>query len=105
MKWLVPFVFLMVFETIGNFLTGLVYSIHNLIFFSFILLLFAIANYFWLISLKGRSGLARGSVYFGVGIVLTTAATGIIFYNETFDLLKISGIVLGLVSIVLMTKD
>lgn len=104
MKWLVPFSFLMLFEIVGNFLSALFYSVHNWLFFSFVLGVFALANYFWLISLKNGSGLARGTVYFGVAIVVSTTAIGLIFYNETLSMLKVVGIIIGLVSLILLSK-
>jgi len=105
MKWAVPFLLLLIFETLANFFSGLFYSFHNIIFFVFILALYGIGNYFWLLSLKGGSGLARGSVYFGVGVVLTTALIGMAFYSESIGLVKISGMFFGIGSIVLMSKE
>jgi len=95
----------MLFEIIANGLSGLFGSFQNLFLFLFILLVYAVANYFWLISLKKGSGLARGTVYFGVGIVLATTLIGIVFYSETLTTFKAIGVALGSISLVLMVKE
>ena len=92
------------FESIGNFLVGFLYSNLNFYFLFTILAIYAIGNSFWLYSMKG-SGLARGSVFFSVGIMITTATFGIIYFNETISSLKLFGIFLGIISIVLMTRE
>jgi multidrug transporter EmrE-like cation transporter len=103
MKWFVPFSLLMVFEIVGNFFTGLFGSIQNFFLIPLILLVYTIANYFWLQALKKGSGLARGTIYFGVGVVIVSALIGFVFYEEALTLLKIGGIGLGIISLFLMS--
>jgi multidrug transporter EmrE-like cation transporter len=106
MRWFVAFLIFMVFEASGNFLSGILYSNVNFFFLLAILAIYAAGNSFWLISLKNGSGLARGAVFFSVGIVLTTASIGIFYFGESATAPKLFGIVLGIVSLVLMTyKD
>jgi len=105
MKWIIPFTLLMVFETIGNFVSGLFGSIQNLLLFPLALIIYAIANYFWLISLKNGSGLARGTVYFGVSVVILSTLIGFAFYEEAISLLKLVGIGLGITSLVLLSDE
>ena len=102
MKWIIPFSFLMIFETLGNFVAGLFGSLQNLLLVPLVLIVYAIANYFWLQALKDGSGLARGTIYFGVAVVITTAVVGFAFYEETLSILKLSGIGLVIVSLFLM---
>ena len=103
MKWLVPFTFLMVFETIGNYLSGLFGSIQNLLLIPLALVIYAVANYFWLIALKNGSGLAKGTIYFGVAVVILTALIGFIFYEEAVTLFKLIGMGIGITSLVLLS--
>ena len=105
MKWVVPFSLLMIFEIVGNFFTGLFGSIQNLVLIPLVLAMYAIANYFWLQSLKKGSGLARGSIYFGVAVVVITTIIGSVFYEEALTLVKIFGIGLGIISLFLLSDD
>jgi len=104
MKWFVTFLIFLIFESVGNFLTGILYSNLNFFFLLSILIIYALGNFFWLISLKNGSGLARGSLYFSVGIVLTTATMGIFYYNEPINAIKFFGMLLGIISLVLLTN-
>jgi len=103
MKWIIPFSLLMIFETLGNFAAGLFGSLQNIFLVPLVLLVYAIANYFWLQALKDGSGLSRGTVYFGVAVVITTVLVGFTFYEETLTLLKSAGIGLGVISLFLMS--
>lgn len=105
MKWLLSFSLLMFFEIIGNFFTGLFGSIQNLLLVPLILLMYTLANYFWLQALKKGSGLARGTIYFGIIVIITTVLIGFIFYEEGLSFLKLAGIGLGTFSIVLLTDE
>jgi multidrug transporter EmrE-like cation transporter len=102
MKWTVPFIFLMTFEIIGNFFTGLFGSFQNFLLFPLVLVMYGIANYFWLQALKKGSGLARGAIYFGVGVIIATVLISFIFYEEAISLIKIIGISTGLISLILL---
>jgi len=103
MKWLVPFTFLMIFEIIGNYLAGLFGSIQNFLLVPLALAIYAIANCFWLIALKNGSGLAKGTVYFGVCVVVATALIGFAFYGEQLSMVKLAGLFVGTISLILMT--
>ena len=103
MKWFIPFTLLMIFEIIGNFFTGLLGATQNLLLVPLVLTAYAIANYFWLYALKNGSGLARGTVYFGVGVVILSALIGFVIYEENLTLLKLAGIGLGIISLFLMS--
>lgn len=105
MKWLVPFSLLMIFEIIGNFFTGLFGSMQNFLLVPLVLAIYAIANYFWLQALKKGSGLARGTVYFGVLVVVITVLIGSVFYEEALNFIKIIGMILGITSLFLLSDD
>lgn len=93
----------MIFEIFGNFFTGLFGSIQNFLLIPLILIVYTIANYFWLYALKDGSGLARGTVYFGVGVVIASALIGFAFYSEGLTLLKLIGITTGIISLFLLS--
>jgi multidrug transporter EmrE-like cation transporter len=93
----------MVFEIVGNFFTGLFGSIQNFFLIPLILLVYTIANYFWLQALKKGSGLARGTIYFGVGVVTVSALIGFVFFEEVITFVKIIGIITGLTSLILLS--
>jgi multidrug transporter EmrE-like cation transporter len=103
MKWLIPFILLMIFEIIGNIFTGLFGSIQNIFLIPFALTVYTIANYFWLQALKKGSGLARGTIYFGVGVIITTVLIGFVFFEEVITFVKIIGIITGLTSLILLS--
>ena len=103
MKWFVPFILLIIFEIIGNFFTGLIGATQNLLIIPLVLISYTIANFFWLYALRNGSGLARGTIYFGVSVIVITALVGFTFYEETLSLLKIIGIVLGITSLTLLS--
>jgi len=105
MKWFVPFVFLMIFETLGNYFAGLFGTIQNIFIAIFSLVIYAVANYFWLQALKDGSGLARGTVYFGVAVIIFTVLIGFAFYEEGITIITVAGILTGTVSLFLLSDD
>jgi multidrug transporter EmrE-like cation transporter len=104
-KWIVPFSLLMLFEIIGSFFSGLFGSTQNFLLVPLALAVYTLANYFWLQALNKGSGLARGTIYFGVIFVITTISIGFIFYEEAIDLIKLFGIGTGVTSIILLADD
>lgn len=66
---------------------------------------YLIANIFWLFVLKNGSGLTRGVVIFSVATAVIASIIGIYFYHETLTKVQMTGIVLGLVSLVLIFWD
>ena len=105
MKWIISFSLLMIFETLGNYFSGLFGSIQNFLLIPFVLAIYAIANYFWLQALKNGSGLSRGTIYFGVCVVILTVLLGFAFYEEGINLLKVAGMGLGITSLVLLSDN
>jgi hypothetical protein len=103
MRWFYPFIFLMAFETLGNYVSGLFGVAPNLPVAVLALAIYALANYFWLIALKRGSGLARGTIYFGVLVIVMTGIIGFSFYEEALSLTKAVGLVTGTASLVLLS--
>ena len=105
MKWSVPFIFLMIFETLGNYFAGLFGTMQNIFIAIFSLVIYGVANYFWLQALKDGSGLAKGTVYFGVAVIIFTALIGFAFYEEGITLANVVGIITGTASLFLLSGD
>jgi drug/metabolite transporter (DMT)-like permease len=63
---------------------------------------YTLANAFWLWSIRTGSGLARGSVIYCVVTAIFTSIVGLYFYGEVMNKVQISGIFLGVVSLVLI---
>jgi len=105
MKWSVPFIFLMVFETLGNYFAGLFGTLQNIFIAIFSLVIYGVANYFWLQALKDGSGLARGTVYFGVAVITFTALIGFAFYEEGITFVNVIGILTGTASLFLLSDN
>jgi len=63
---------------------------------------YAVGNGFWLWSIRSGSGLARGALIYCVVTVMFDAVVGLYFYHEALNKVQISGIVLGILSLVLI---
>jgi len=68
------------------------------------LFFFLVCNTFWLLALKSGAGLARGAVFFAVATAASAALLGVIWYHERVGATQAVGIVLGLASIILITR-
>ena len=103
MKWTTPLAILIFLEVIGDFLVGMFGSLQNLLIAPIALAVYATANIFWLISLKKGSGLARGSIYFGVGTLIITSTSAVVFFSEPLSLNLALGVLTGIASIWLLS--
>lgn len=68
------------------------------------LLGFVVVNTFWLLALRNGSGLARGIIFFSVGVMLFGLIAGNLWYGENMSRTKVFGASLGLVSVVLLSQ-
>lgn len=68
------------------------------------LLFYLIANSFWLIALKKGSGLARGAVIFSIVTVVVALILGLLVYKEPVNKNQLIGLILGIISIVLLSS-
>ena len=63
---------------------------------------YIITNIFWLWSIKSGSGLARGALIFSVCSAVGASVLGIYFYGEPTNKIQLTGIILGVLSLVLI---
>ena len=102
MSWLPFIILLIVFEMIADILAK-EWSLrgHTFLWIGSIAA-YIIANVFWLSSLKNGAGLSRGAVIFSVASAILALFIGLVLYKETFSKLQITGMIFGVVSLVLI---
>ena len=105
MIWIIPLALLIVFEILAD-IFAKEYSLkgHWYLWLSAIGV-YVIANIFWLSSIRNGSGLARGSVIFGVASTVIAFAIGIYFYKEDTTRIQLAGMILGIISLALISWE
>lgn len=102
MNWITPLILLIIFESFAD-IFAKEYSLKNSPWFWVgAILLYVLANSFWLYAIKSGSGLARGAVLFSVASAILALFIGLVFYKEPFNSTQILGMVIGLVAIILI---
>ncbi|MFA5877973.1 MAG: hypothetical protein WC845_01250 [Candidatus Staskawiczbacteria bacterium] len=102
MTWIIPLVFLILFEIIADILAK-GWALHgSSIRWIGAISAYIIANSFWLIALRQGSGLGRGAVIFSVVSAILAVAVGLLLYKEGFTRIQFVGIFLGLISLILI---
>jgi drug/metabolite transporter (DMT)-like permease len=66
------------------------------------LVAYLIANTFWLFALKNGSGLGKGAVIFSIASAVLAIILGFFFYKEPVSKLQFTGLILGIISLVLI---
>lgn len=104
-KWLIPLLLLVVFEACADIIAKY-FAITNKIWIAIgALFVYALANVFWLISLKNGAELATGAVIFSIVSEVLAILIGVLIYHEQLSLTQGLGIILGLVSLVLLVAE
>lgn len=104
-KWLIPLILLVVLEACAD-IVAKYFSITNKIWVAIgALSVYAIANIFWLISLKNGAELATGAVIFSIASEVLAILIGVLIYHETISLTQGIGLILGLISLVLLVIE
>lgn len=102
MFWIIPLIFLIIFESIADILAK-EYSLKGHWYFWVLAISgYIIANIFWLWSIKTGSGLARGAIIFSIASAILALIIGLYFYSETTNKIQIIGMILGVFSLVLI---
>lgn len=102
MFWIIPFVFFIILTLFSDIFSK-EYSLQGKwLFWILAMLGYAIGNAFWLWSIRTGSGLARGAVIYVVITAVFTSFVGLYFYNESMNNIQITGIVLGILSLILI---
>lgn len=65
-------------------------------------ILYILSTFIWAISLKHQE-LSKATVIFNTLNIITVVLAGVYIFNETLSLINIAGIILGIVSIILLS--
>lgn len=102
MKWILPLIFLIIFESIAD-IFAVKWSENQILRLGIAAIIFyIICNIFWLFSLKNGSWLWRWALIFSVSSASLSIIIWMFLFNETFTTLQMIWIWLWLVSIVFM---
>jgi len=102
MVWIIPLILLILLELAADIFSK-EWSLHNTApKFIAALSAYLVANIFWLFALKYGSGLARGAVIFSVVSAVLALIIGIGFYKESITHIQLTGLLLGIVAIILI---
>ena len=103
MKWGIPITLLITFELIADIFSK-EYAIKGTWpYWVAALAGYIIANIFWLAAIRDGSGLARGAVIFSLGSEVVAVLIGVFFFKEHLYNNQIVGIVLGIVSLIIIS--
>lgn len=102
MIWIIPLVFLIIFEMVADIFSK-EYSLQDKWYFYVgAILAYVIGNMFWLSAIKNGSGLAKGSLIFAIASAIFSIIIGVVFYKEGVGKLQIVGMVVGIFALVLI---
>lgn len=102
MKWIIPLSILIIFELIADILAKNWSLKGGWILATGALLGYLIGNTFWLFALKNGSGLAKGALIFSIVSAVLAIGLGVFFYKEELTRLQITGVILGVLSLILI---
>lgn len=101
--WSLPMIFLLLCELTADFL-GKQWTLYKKsILFSASLLLYVIGNVFWLYAVLNGVGLARGAIIYAVGQEIAAVLMGVAYFKEKLSRKQWVGMLLGLITITLMS--
>jgi len=100
--WLLTLAALVVFEAIADIFSKQWSVTGSILYWSFGLLGYIIANIFWLFSIREGSGLARGAIIFSVVSAVLAVIIGLVFYKESMTKVQLVGICVGVLAVVLI---
>ena len=101
-KWIVPIVLLVVFEGLAD-IVAKYFAITNKTYIAVgALLLYVVANIFWLFALKNGAELATGAVIFSISSEVLAIFIGLLIYHEQISLFQGIGLILGVISLVFL---
>lgn len=102
MPWIIPILFLILFEIIADVFAKEYALKGNWYFWISAILAYVIANAFWLWSIRSGSGLARGAIIFSVCSAILAIIIGLYFYGEETNKIQIAGMFVGALSLILI---
>lgn len=100
---ILPLLWLLLFEALADYFAtrwgGWAKTIFAVIAIGF----YIVCNIFWLYALKNGVGLGRGNIIFAVGSSILAIGMGYLIFHESYTPLQITWLILGLISIGLVT--
>ncbi len=104
MNWIIPLSVLIIMELIADILAKEWSLKQNLSYLGvWSIVCYVVANMYWLLALKNGSGLARGAVIFSVASAMIAILIGLAVYKEPVSMYGVTGICLGVLSIVFLS--
>ncbi len=89
MQWLVPLIFVIIFESVADILAKQ-WSISNVTIIAVAsVVAYCISNVFWLFALKDGAGLGRGIIIFSVATTVIATFIGYVLYKENFSMFHV----------------
>ena len=102
MYWIIPLSILIIFEVIADIFAKQWSLTQKPYLWLAAILAYVIGNIFWLFALKNGSGLSRGAVIFSLVSEMLAISIGILYYHESVSRIQFTGILLGVVSLILI---
>lgn len=102
MFWIIPLVFLIIFEIIADIFSKEYALKGHWYLWIGGLVGYVVANIFWLWSIRSGAGLARGATIFGISSAIIALIIGIYFYGETTTKIQMLGMFLGVIALTLI---
>jgi len=101
-KWIVPLALLIIFEALTD-IFAKNWSMRETPWIAVAsLMLYLIANSFWLFALKNGADLSRGAIIFSVASAIIAVILGVVFYKEAVSRVQLIGLGVGIISLVLI---
>ncbi len=101
-SWVVPMAFLLLFEAAADIFSKQYALTGSRVMWFSAIGGFIIANAFWLSAMRHGSGLARGGIVFSICSAILAVLLGLILYRENTNKLQLTGMILGVVSIIII---
>lgn len=100
MNWIIPLLFLIVFELIAD-VFAKEYSLRDSYYlWGGAIVSYIIANAFWLNAIKNGSGLGKGAIIFSVVSAIMATIIGVLVYKEIVTKIQFLGMMLGIISLI-----
>ncbi len=100
--WIIPLSLLVLFEACADIVAKKFALTNKLPIAISALLIYIIANVFWLIALKNGAELSRGAIMFSLLSYILAVIIGVGIYKEHLSLIQSIGVALGIVSLVMI---
>jgi multidrug transporter EmrE-like cation transporter len=101
-NWIFPLSLLVIFEALADIVAKKFAITNRPLLAVFALMIYLIANIFWLIALKNGAELSRGAILFSLFSYLLAIIIGVGFYKENLSMVQSAGVFLGIISLLMI---